>query len=568
MSIRESVEKGTLSHWLDMTAVFIVALLPRVANLAAIVTPDERRWVERSVGFMSALLSGDWAGTFQTGHPGVTTMWTGSFGLWIQYLVSGARGAFTDFLAATPARPSAPPGVLAAVRLPTAVLTALVVLLAYVLLRRLHGRGPALFAGVLLALDPFYLAHSRVIHHDALASTFVLLALLGFTGYAWKGEGRGWLVGSGVASALAMLSKGSALFLLPFVGLVWLAESWAHGAFERPLWPHLRPRLGGLLVWCAVVLVVFVALWPAMWVDPAGTVAGMFDKAVEYAQEAHSNGNYFFGRPVEDPGPLFYPVALLFRTTPLTLIGFFISVVLLVRDLRKRPVSQWFVRPEIAIPASLLAFVVLFMVFMTFGSKKFDRYLLPAFLPVDILAGLAFAAWAVRLRSSGRAGWTIVGAALLVLQALGSVPQHPFYLSVYNPLVGGPWIAQQMLLVGWGEGLEEAAEYLNALPDARNRTAATFYYRDFKTFYVGTAEKLTDDNLDNLAPWRNSDHVVFYVNQVQREIPVLATIRFFQGMTPEFSFERNGIPYVQIYLTPKEVPADVMEQEAQALRTP
>ena len=42
--------------------------------------------------------------------------------------------------------------------------------------------SPALLAAVLLALDPFYLAHSRVIHHDALATTFSIIALVAFLG--------------------------------------------------------------------------------------------------------------------------------------------------------------------------------------------------------------------------------------------------------------------------------------------------------------------------------------------------------------------------------------------------
>lgn len=555
-SSRNSIAKGILYS----LALFALALLPRVSDLAAIVTPDERRWVERSTAFFSSLLQGDWAGTFQTGHPGVTTMWTGSIGLLGKYLTGARAESLLEFLEATPTRPAAPPDYLLSARLPTAVITALSVVLVFWMVRRLFGTTPALFATVLLALDPFYLAHSRVIHHDALVTTFVLAALLGFVGWSWNRLGRGWLIGSAVATGFAVLSKGSALFLLPFIGMLWLTSVWVEGGGRWPAREALRSRICCLALWAAVVVAVFVLAWPAMWVDPIGTVSGMLDKAIGYAQEAHSNGNFFLGHPVEDPGLLFYPVAFLFRTTPISLIGSLVMVVLLVRKWREQGFRQRIADGEWLSAVSLLAFVVLFTTFMSFGSKKFDRYLLPVFPPIDILAGIAFAVLATRLAARRRAAAAWVGAGILLFQGLASLPQHPYYLSAYNVLAGGPWLAQRAILVGWGEGLEQAAAYLNA--KSTGMRVSTFYDRDFQTFYDGEVLELTDDNPDNIAPWRNSDYVVFYINQVQRKIPVRSTVSFFQTLTPEFTFERNGIPYVQVYRTPTEVPESIVQEEA------
>ena len=39
---------------------------------------------------------------------------------------------------------------------------------------------------------------------------------------------------------------------------------------------------------------------------------------------------------------------------------------------------------------------------------------------------------------------------------------HPYYLSYFNPLLGGSSTAVQTLLVGWGEGLEQVAAYVRA----------------------------------------------------------------------------------------------------------
>lgn len=561
--------QGGAPAWMYALAVFVLALLPRVTNLGAIITPDERRWVERSVAFCKALAEGDWAHTFQTGHPGVTTMWTGTLALWVKHLWQQPSTDVLDYLAQVQTRPSPLPEYLAAARLPTAILTAVAIALAYLLVRRLWGDKPALLGAGLLALDPFYLAHSRVIHHDALATTFILLAVLTFVHYAWRGQrgrNRVWLVLSGVATALACLSKGSALFLLPFIGLVGLIALWtdlsARPAQKREI---VRLWIVSLVLWGIVTAVAFAALWPAMWVDPIGTVGGMVGQAVQFAEEAHSKGNFFLGAPVEDPGFLFYPLVLLFRTTPITSIGLVLCVALLVRRLRRRQGRNLADQPETMALITLLGFVVLFTIFMSMGHKKFDRYLLPVFPLVDILAGIAFARVIERVASARVRAAAIVGAipiAVLCLQGLASLPQHPYYLSAYNALAGGPWLAQRVLLVGWGEGLEQAAAYLNAKPDAGNLRAATFYYRDIATFYKGKAVKLVDDKPGEPAPWLGSDYVVFYVNQVQREMPDAATVRYFQSMTPEFTFEHNGIPYIQVYRTPTDVPVELQVQQS------
>src|SRR4051794_27044568 len=61
--------------------LFLAAWLPRVAQIDSFVTPDERRWLQRSADFLFALDTGDYAATYQAGHPGVTVMWAGAAGI-------------------------------------------------------------------------------------------------------------------------------------------------------------------------------------------------------------------------------------------------------------------------------------------------------------------------------------------------------------------------------------------------------------------------------------------------------------------------------------------------------
>ena len=509
-----------------------------------------------------------WSRTFQTGHPAVTTMWTGAVGLWAKYLLQRPPLALPDYLARVQFSPAASPEVLLATRLPTVVLTSVTIAVGYLLVRRMFGNVAALLGAGLLALDPFYLANSRLIHHDALATTFAFLALLTFVSFAWWDQRWIGLVLSALFTALACLSKSSALFLLPFIGLVGLAALYL-GLHTRPScrWETARFWIVRLVLWGVLVAIFFVAIWPAMWVDPVGSVQKMWGTAIQYAEEPHARGSFFLGAPVDDPGFLFYPMVLLLRTTPLSLIGLLLCIVVIVARMRRLRLRDVVDRPDWMALVTLLAFVILFAAFMSFGSKKFDRYLLPIFPIIDVLAGVAFSyviAWIASFKLPVvliRRSWA-VPVAILVLQGLLLVPTYPYYLSAYNVLAGGPQMAQKVLLVGWGEGLEQAAAYLNEKPDAKKLKVATLYYRDIKAFFKGKGERLVaDDDPKRPAAWDRTDYVVCYVSQVQRQMPNLATIRYFQSLTPEFTFVQNGIPYVQVYKTPADVPRELLPKE-------
>src|SRR6266568_2133933 len=62
-------------------AIFLLALGPRLVGLDTFVTTDEIFWAGRTGNFSRALLGGRLNSTFQTGHPGVTTLWTGLVGM-------------------------------------------------------------------------------------------------------------------------------------------------------------------------------------------------------------------------------------------------------------------------------------------------------------------------------------------------------------------------------------------------------------------------------------------------------------------------------------------------------
>ncbi len=584
--------------------LFLVAFLPRAFGLDVFVTPDEYLWIERSGQFLAALLRADWAATFQVGHPGLTTRWTGVLGILATYLprlqrasgqwlidshpstgfilskVEGLRAdLFQDLLADMGAHL---PEVLAATRYPTVVLTSMGVAGLYFLVRPLFGQRAALLSAVIIALEPFYLALSRVIHHDALSTTFMALSLLSFIVHLRKHRPFLYLLLSGLTAGLAFLSKSPSLFLLPFTALLSLGAYWVR---KGSLWPLDWRRVAELgrdwVIWGVVAALVFVLLWPAMWVDPLGTIQGVIDKATGYAASPHERGNFFLGKVGMDPGPLFYPIALLFRLTPLTLLG--IGGSLLLFSKKRSSSSQ--VRGEddgagdrwrAMQMSSLWAFIVLYVLFMTMGAKKFDRYLLPIFPMIDILAALGLLALGgvIWERVKGRfevvppIPWFRISALglglVLFLQAGFALPHYPYYLTHYNPLLGGIRQAAQTILVGWGEGYEQTVRYLNQKEDVGHLRVATWYAKQcVGPFFGGQAYKLNVNGQEpiGVVPWYNTDYVISYINQVQREIPNPATVFFFRSQQPEYVVHIKGLDYAAVYKVPLEVPPEAYPYE-------
>jgi 4-amino-4-deoxy-L-arabinose transferase-like glycosyltransferase len=536
--------------------LFAAALLPRLLALDTFLTPDEYRWLGRSRGFLVGLLSGDWAATLQTGHPGVTTMWTGSLGILYRYWTrpSSAPDDLSTFVQQVPNQPL-DASYVGPVRFPTVLLMSLFVVAFYLLLTRLFGdRRVGLVGALLLALNPFFIALSRVLHHDALAAAFMTLSLLPLIGYWLQDWSRRWLLLSGVAAGLSFLSKSPAMFLMPFcalLGLIWAVRRWRSGEWRG--WSDVRQLLGDGLLWGAVAWLTAVLLWPAMWVTPIKVLEVLFGTSSQYATEGHGKGNFFLGQITRDPGPLFYPVAWLLRTTPLTLLGLLALGISYVRSAFSRRSEQGF--PTGTLSGVLLLFAGLFVAFVTLGEKKQDRYVLPIYPILDALAALGMVQISgvyTELRRKNSKSFVfrpvlVIVLAILLAQGFLVIANYPYYFTYFNPLLGGARTAARVMTVGWGEGLDQAAAYLNELPDAERLRITSWYHYSFAPYFRGEATFYASDAGQTLG----SDYAVVYRNQIQRQLPTTEIIRYLlQHHTPVFTTTMKGLDYVYVYQLP------------------
>ncbi|MGB0385286.1 MAG: hypothetical protein ACPGWR_10730, partial [Ardenticatenaceae bacterium] len=201
----------------------------------------------------------------------------------------------------------------------------------------------------------------------------------------------------------------------------------------------------------------------------------------------------------------------------------------------------------------LLVYVVAYLLFVGFGEKKGANYLLPALVMLNVVAAVGInvvvgqIASAMSKRGFSEAkGVVLATVVLLIGQAITSLPHHPYYLTYYNPLLGGNQAAVRNLLVGWGEGNELAAEYLNQLPDAEKlrviaSKASTFapYFEGETLFWRPVAKVL------------EADYVVLYRRDVQKEQPDAQLLRYIRESWPlEKTITLHGLTYAWIYRAP------------------
>lgn len=560
-----------------LALIGLVALaiwLPRGFALNRYATADENAWLTRSANFYRAMAQGDWQATFQRHHPGVTVTWAGLFGFLTAYpdYITDAERDFGWIAEELPPflreHGHEPADLLAAGRSFVVLFITLALTLTFVLAWRVWGMGAALTGILLVAFDPFYVAHSRLMHLDGLLSSYLLLAVIALLVTLDRHEDKGWrrfaFLVAGVATGLAWLTRSPGLFLLPFAALLGAVVWWQQRATRsRQAWWRTALIIAGMLAaWSLLAAFTFTLLWPAMWVDPMGTLQQVLNAANEYATEGHADPIFFNGTIYNgDPGFWFYPITWLWRTTLPVLVGVVLAIIALAfrgwPQKRLLHADAHELSPERQRDSYrtwglflLLLFAVGFCLFMNVGAKKFDRYVLPIYGALDLAAGIGLVLAAQWLRRWVGSWVTWAGPAaigLMLLLQLGlTLPHYPYYLTYYNGLLGGGAAAVDVMQIGRGEGADQAARLVTRLigengGDLRTLppVVSAFPNGPFSYFYAG----------QTLPPtfWAQADYAVLYTQDWQRQMPSPRQVAWLRSLAPIAGVTLHGIPYARIY---------------------
>lgn len=527
------------SNWTSLFALaFALALTTRLVGIQLVTTADEGYWMQRTLRFRAALASGDLGGTYQRGHPGVMVMWIGSLGIgWeLAAAFSSKQLGNSSELESSPRYLEAFDRARIAIALAVALTTALTATLAV----RLLGPTVGLAGAALLMLDPYYIGMTRLLHPDALLAPLATGSVLAIILYYRQG-GRAYLVLSAVAAALAALTKSPALVLAAYVPLLAL-----FGARRR----DLRFGLVTAVLWGILAAITYFVVWPAMWGDPLRRIEQVVGFVRSTGLRPHDSANFFFGPTVQDPGPAFYPVAVALRLGPLATVGLLAALTIPRSEARTR--LLW-----------LAGFAACFLLALTVGGKKFDRYALPAIAALDLVAGAGV--W-LAARQAGRWGRPAAVTAFAV-QAAMLVWSYPYPTTAYNPLLGGHQTALRAVSVGWGEGLEQAAAYLNTQPGARELVVATNYEHAFRPRFVG--QTIPVGVLDDLLADADSpaDYAIVLLKSAQKGPPSELVRHALERDGPRFVAYVQGQPYAWVVrlrepgrTTPATPPTEVEDE--------
>lgn len=477
--------------------LFFAAFAPRATSLDTAFMIDESLWLDRSERFIGAMANGSPGAAFATGHPGVTTMWiTG---------ISQATIADDAPLRERYAR----------ARLALAIVASLLIVALWLISVPLLGGLAAGIGALLVAFDPFLLAHTRVVHLDgmhALTTAISFVALL----RARAGHSR-MLATSAVFAGLAMLTK-----TLPSAPLILAA-----------IWLLRRDGRKRILAWFGIAAGVFALGWPLVWVRPWKAAWLLGWGAARAAVDDVSGTRYFFGKAIT-PGPLYYPVVIALRSSITSLGAMIFAAIWAVR--RRR------IDPRAATAFALLVFALGAVAFLTVSGKKTDRYALPSLLVLDLAAaaGIAWLIGRMRVRSRGlRAATTSVAiAALLLVHAAPALALHPFEVAHYNWAAGGPRAARRAITIGHGEGLETAAADMSRL--APGKLIAASRTTHFAEFYNGHVVRIDDPAATE------ADFVLFYISTIQ-SLRYAQTYRLYRDVEPFYRLRINQLDYVIVW---------------------
>jgi hypothetical protein len=141
-----------------------------------------------------------------------------------------------------------------------------------------------------------------------------------------------------------------------------------------------------------------------------------------------------------------------------------------------------------------------------------------------------------------------VGIALVVIVTQGAISwaHHPYYLTYYNPWLGGIQRAKDVLRIGYGEGLDQVAAFLNAKPDSGALKLASAMSSRIGPLLDG--ETIPMGNLDG--HWMQADYVFIYISQLQRGKHDSEILTYLARWEPEFVLRLHDLEYGRLYPGP------------------
>ena len=287
---------------------------------------------------------------------------------------------------------------------------------------RSRSLAAGLAAGLAVPAFPVLFAHGHLAHTDLFLAAFWFWSVACLDVAVEEG-GSGWFFSSGIFLGAAAATKFSGLLLLPVLA-IWLIAN--------------RSGVAAFLVLCLAGAVVFVAVNPVVWVDPAQGIGDYLHAGLDRASaDATRIATGYLGAVYLFRPPWHYPYVWTLAVFPLSLLIAAVAGLLAPRSGTLRGLTFW-------------NMVVLYGALALPSAPMHDgvRLFLPLFPFYCVLAGtgaVAIGEWVtrglqVRIPSVEQRRDLIVALSIVAViapAALRTAQVHPYQLSYFNALAGG-----------------------------------------------------------------------------------------------------------------------------------
>ena len=310
---------------------------------------------------------------------------------------------------------------------------------------RLATPRVGVLAAVIAALVPPLVAHGQIVGHESPTVLWWSLGVLLSLGVHDDRPASGGLrhlvlrmVAVGAAVGIAVASRFVNGLLGPLCVLIIVVRAPREWRRETVIW-----------IWVTAIaaVLVFVAVWPRMWMHPIAHL----QESLAKLKGLHSP-EPFLGVITNKPGAAYFVVYLL-ATTPLGML--LAAAGGLARTAFHRSESLLLLLAWLVIPLAVVASPV---------RQDGVRYVMPCFLALSLFAALGLDWLATRLEPRTHRAFAGLATMLALYLGFTLFRTAPYYLDYFGEHVGGAGGVQRRNMLEtawWGEGVDRAVAYVN-----------------------------------------------------------------------------------------------------------
>ena len=368
---------------------FVVTALYKMVNYVTFPNLDELLWYGRSRIFWDKMLSFDFSGLIQSAQPGITVYWFTGFVMkfidfdftYVGYLIREKELAGGDYNDVVNANDQVVYALFEKVsflfNFPLFILTVIFFIAFYYLIKRIgFNRVISSFALFFLVSNIFFIYWTTP--SDKMLDIFMTLSFLTFLIYLKERSAGKYLIYSAIFGSWAVLSKISALFIIPFFLFAYLYCSWPID--RKKIFVIARD----MTIWTAVFSMISLIFLPTIVARPAEVYNLIFTNSGNIYETRYAVDAYI-SRLLEYSSPML----IVFGSSMSAGIIIYLAAFACLAFRKKFRMSlDLSPRREVYL---ISVYVILFMVEVTVLSKNHDvRFMSPVLVMMNVLVGVAF----------------------------------------------------------------------------------------------------------------------------------------------------------------------------------